>query len=511
MASWRHVPASGGRAGSSASSSPVRPTTRHGTSGVSLPASSVTRAPSWRIGPVVGDVTSRVIGSRRRRCSGLARTYPESPGSRLASRIHTTFTRDSPESQACRSLSRFAGRDCARAHRDRVPLAAVRPSGSGTTAVGRDQAHGAAAGMTKTRSGAVDGTSDRPARRAGGIRSVRGRTRLAGIAVAASASAALIWSATGNAAVTAPHFINVFPSRDFVHIEGYEPGAQVKVTVRHDPTAITSLTNAGQDASATGTVGSDGIFEVNHPGGACWTGFTPDIRPGDTVSVSDPAAPAGTPPLDSMVVQNVSGGRPIQTAPDTIVVHGTAANADGSRPNVAILGSRLISPTRFFANGGKRNLNAPAVTYDDATGHAWTATYQGLGPDDMTTALEADTSAAWVVTAPTGATPLEQTSQETGANAIAGPTTGCTSRLEKVQVTGSETVPPSTPANVAASLQGANTVHLTWDASTDPISTPAASGVQTYEVRRDAHDGKGPIAVATVQNADGSNNPPATY
>src|SRR3954452_8383730 len=392
MASWRHVPASGGRAGSSASSSPVRPTTRHGTSGVSLPASSVTRAPSWRIGPVVGDVTSRVIGSRRRRCSGLARTYPESPGSRLASRIHTTFTRDSPESQACRSLSRFAGRDCARAHRDRVPSAAVRPSGSGTTAVGRDQAHGAAAGMTKTRSGAVDGTSDRPARRAGGIRSVRGRTRLAGIAVAASASAALIWSATGNAAVTAPHFINVFPSRDFVHIEGYEPGAQVKVTVRHDPTAITSLTNAGQDASATGTVGSDGIFEVNHPGGACWTGFTPDIRPGDTVSVKDTAA--GT-ELDSMVVQNVSGGRPIQTAPDTIIVHGTAANADGSRPSVAVLSSRLINPTRFFTNGGKRNLNAPAVSYDAATGNAWTATYAGLAATDINTALTADTSAVW--------------------------------------------------------------------------------------------------------------------
>ena len=153
------------------------------------------------------------------------------------------------------------------------------------------------------------------------------RRRLGGLAVAASATAALVWSATGSAAVSAPHFINVFPSRDFVHIEGYNPGDEVTVTVHHDPALITSLSNAGQDASATGTVGSDGIFEVNHVGGTCWSGFTPDIRPGDTVSVKD----ANGVVLDDMVVQNVAGGRPIKTAPDTIEIHGTAQNGDGSR------------------------------------------------------------------------------------------------------------------------------------------------------------------------------------
>ena len=295
-----------------------------------------------------------------RNVQSTRRTYPGGAGLRLAlvctqhsSAIHRNRR---PVAQSLGSL----GAACARGKRERVPPVPVRPFGSDPTAGGAMRAHGAAEGITRRRSGAVAGTSGRPARRAGGIGAVRGRTRLAGIAVAASASAALVWSATGNAAVNAPHFINVFPSRDFVHIEGYTPGAQVKVTVHHDPALITSQSNAGQDASATGTVGADGIFEVNHPGGACWTGFTPDIRPGDTVSVSDPAAAPNTPPLDSMVVQNVAGGRPIQTAPDTIVVHGAAANADGSRPNVALLGSRLINPIRFFANGGKRNLDAPS-------------------------------------------------------------------------------------------------------------------------------------------------------
>ena len=352
------------------------------------------------------------------------------------------------------------------------------------------------------------GKSGRPARRAG-AGAARGRTRLAGIAVAASASAALVWSATGNAAVNAPHFINVFPSRDFVHIEGYTPGAQVKVTVHHDPALITSQSNAGQDASATGTVGADGIFEVNHPGGACWTGFTPDIRPGDTVSVSDPAAAPTTPPLDSMVVQNVAGGRPIQTAPDTIVVHGAAANADGSRPNVALLGSRLINPIRFFANGGKRNLDAPSVTYDNATGNAWTATYAGLTDADIKTALTADTSATWTVTDAAG-TAREATAHETGANAIAGPTTGCAAPGERVQIAGSETVAPTAPTSVVAAVN-VNTVTLTWGASSDPPSTPAASGVQLYGIFRDAHDGQGMLEVATVQNANGSNNPPTSF
>src|SRR4051794_29751855 len=97
--------------------------------------------------------------------------------------------------------------------------------------------------------------------------------RLASLAVGVPLALALALPATSGAAVGAPHFINVFPSRDFVHIEGYTPGDKVTVEVKHDPAVITSISNAGQVASATGTVGSDGIFEINHVGGACWSGF----------------------------------------------------------------------------------------------------------------------------------------------------------------------------------------------------------------------------------------------
>ena len=155
------------------------------------------------------------------------------------------------------------------------------------------------------------------------------------------------------------------------------------------------------------------------------------------MSVKDAAPPSS---VDDMVVQNVAGGRPIKTAPDTIEITARRRTVTAAVPTSRVLSSRLINPTRFFANGGKRNLNAPAVTYDAATGNAWTATYAGLdggrhdhGPERRhERGVERDRR---------GRQPAEATAQETGGNAIAGPTTGCSARLEKVQVAGSETIP----------------------------------------------------------------------
>ena len=77
----------------------------------------------------------------------------------------------------------------------------------------------------------------------------------------------------------------VFPDRDFVTIEGYQD--------RVGQTAMVEVTRkgAGVVGSAQGVVqAGDVAFEINHPGGYCWgagTGLnvTPDIRPGDIVSI----------------------------------------------------------------------------------------------------------------------------------------------------------------------------------------------------------------------------------
>ena len=75
----------------------------------------------------------------------------------------------------------------------------------------------------------------------------------------------------------------------------------------------------------------------------------------------------------------------------------------------------------------------------------------------------------WTVNDAAG-TPLEATAHETGANAIAGPTTGCSAPLERVQITGSETVPPSKPRRGHGGVSNFNTVTLNWGAATDAES-----------------------------------------
>jgi hypothetical protein len=313
-----------------------------------------------------------------------------------------------------------------------------------------------------------------------------GTSNLARIAIAAVAAGALAAPAAANAAVSAPHSIIVFPSRDFVSTTGYTPGDHVTVEVQHPFPTANGL------ATASGTVGADGVFEVNHPGGACWVGFTPDIRPGDTVRMKVDGGPA-----EETVTADVAGGRPVQTAADTVQVHGTARDAVGAPLPIAQLEHRLVDPDRF--DTGRRTLRAPgagagegSVAYDDPGSTRWTATYTGLSAGDVDRALASEARIMWLGPDPAAGTEL--TTHENGAAAIAGPSAPCRAPLEKVQLPGAETNPPSAPGTLTATA-AASTVTLDWDAATDDV------GVQTYAIYRDGE------AVATVQNPDAA--PPA--
>ena len=99
-----------------------------------------------------------------------------------------------------------------------------------------------------------------------------------------------MWSATAGAAVAplpiAPDNLVVFPDRDFVTIEGFADRVNQEATIEVERPGV------GVVGSAKGVVsGTDVAFEINHPGGYCWgagTGLnvTPDIRPGDVVSIA---------------------------------------------------------------------------------------------------------------------------------------------------------------------------------------------------------------------------------
>jgi hypothetical protein len=342
------------------------------------------------------------------------------------------------------------------------------------------------------------------------------RRRLAGLLGGASACLVVTLGLAGvaeavvagpvNNPPAAPHGVIAFPQRDFVSASGYDINAKFTVEVFHGASTTASGRASGiTPAEDPGTPGL-GLIEVNHPGGACWgnngdtLAVTPDIHPGDRVRIMNEATGAA----DETTVSNVTAKRPVQTAAGTVQIHGTAKTADGSPIDIAQLEQRLVSPGNLFAANGRRTLRAASalgsdgtLSYDTPGGTNWTATYTGLSSDDVTRALEAESRIMWLGSDPAAA--VEATVFEIGGGAVAGPAAPCTAPLEKLPPPpGSETTPPTTPAGLTATANK-STVTLSWKASTDNV------GVTDYGVYRNG------VAIATVQNPDGTAPAPVTF
>jgi hypothetical protein len=207
--------------------------------------------------------------------------------------------------------------------------------------------------------------------------------------------------------------------------------------------------------------------------------------------------------VDTSVVRNVTATRPVRTAADTVQIHGTAQDAAGAPLPVGELEQRLVVPGDAFLKNARRTLRATSaagsdgtLSYDGAGSTHWTATYTNLVPADVDRALGAESRGMWID--PALPSP-ESTIFENGAAAVAGPGAPCTAPLEKLPPPpGSETTPPSDPTNLTADAKN-SAVTLNWTGSTDNVA------VTDYGIYRDG------VAIATVQNADGSANPPTTY
>jgi hypothetical protein len=318
-------------------------------------------------------------------------------------------------------------------------------------------------------------------------------------AAAAALSAALLaLPGSASAAVAPGHLITAFPQRDFVSAGGYNPDHFYTVEVQHpgSATPVGTVTDVQPD--------STGLLEVNHPGGACWVGVTPDVRAGDVVRIIDQTTPA----TDESAVRNVTASRPVQTAPDTVQIHGTAQDALGNPLPVGQLEQRLVAPGEQFLANGKRQISATSaagaegtLSYDAPGSINWTATYKLL-PADVDRALNAESRGIWTDPAVPS---TEMTIYENGAAAVAGPAAPCTAKLETLPPPpGSETTPPSTPTGVSATFLNGS-VSLNWTRSTDNV------GVTNYGVYR-TNDATGvTTAIATVQNPDGSAPAPTGF
>jgi hypothetical protein len=186
-----------------------------------------------------------------------------------------------------------------------------------------------------------------------------------------------------------PDNIGVFPDRDFVSITGYQG--------RVGQTATVEVTRAGVGiiGSATAVVQAGDIaFEVNHPGGVCWGNgttlkVTPDIQPGDVVSLRFGAQAAGDTRTGDAYVTTGS----VRTG-DTVVVTGHI----GSTVPQANTEARIIEPLFVGTNIGKRDIRAlPGPLTPAATG-------------GYSSSLEFPTAttfkATWVFDDPDGAGPL---------------------------------------------------------------------------------------------------------
>jgi hypothetical protein len=331
----------------------------------------------------------------------------------------------------------------------------------------------------------------------------RPRVRTTSLALGVAAVAALGAPSLADAAVSnppaAPHSVIAFPQRDFVSADGFAAGTTYTVDVIH-PDGTTRSTGPGIEAEDdASTTGFDGIIEVNHPGGACWQGVTPDIRPGDKVRITNDADGSA----DETTVANVTAKRPVSPEAGTVEIHGTALDAAGNPLPIDQIEQRLVNADLF--DNGRRTLRAANAAGEDGTlsydlgGLAgnWTARYTGLSDADVTKALASESRGMWL--GADAAAGNELTIYEIGGGVTAGPSAPCTAPLEKLPPPpGSELEPPSTPTNLKATV-GAGSVSLSWAAAQDNV------GVTDYGVYRDG------VAIATVQNADGAAPAPTTF
>lgn len=212
-------------------------------------------------------------------------------------------------------------------------------------------------------------------------------------ALSTVALAAVTLTMTGGAAAAAafptlPDNMVIFPSRDFMTVEGFEglEGQQATVKVMRGEQLV-GQTTADIDYPEAGVA-----FEVNHPGGACWgqgapagLQVTPDLKGGDVVFLTVDGVEYETAIADiEVLTESVSG--------NTVTV---VSRVPESSP-VDRLEARIVAPDLKDTAVGRRDARATADgTGDDGytsslvkNGTQVTATYTFQDADTAQTALE---------------------------------------------------------------------------------------------------------------------------
>jgi len=278
---------------------------------------------------------------------------------------------------------------------------------------------------------------------------------------------------------TFPDNLNVFPNRDFVSIDGYSDHAGQPATV------TVTRPGVGVVGAATGIVsGGDVAFEVNHPGGICWgagggPNITPDILPGDVVSISfNGVAVGATTVQDMQAFDSIQNGTTL-----TVKGHiGPDVNADN-------IEQRIIEPALVDTIVGKRDVRAvpgPLTAANkggyssslvlDRAHESFTATYIFDDLESATTAANAglgERAMAWEFTDPAanrqGMTIAEN--GEPGGPGMGGCPNGPL-----------QSGPPGPTNVVAARVANGTGVKVNWTPAVAIPGTPAIDGYRVTAV-----------------------------
>ena len=307
-----------------------------------------------------------------------------------------------------------------------------------------------------------------------------------GVPLAATSASALL---DPNVGPSAPHSIITFPSRDFVHIDGYNNSDVLTVEVWRGGFKVGTTLPFSPSQPDPNTPGKF-MEDVNHLGQPCWSGVTPDIRGNDVVKVLTSATTGDQTPTADVTVTQVA----TKTLAGDVVVKGTAVAAGGGQIAIAQLQSRIVANKQAFANG-KRTLRADSlgrldgtIAYDSATATTWTAIFPNLSAVDANTAVGGDSRGQWL-----GRNPLavnENTIFEVGSLIFPGPALGCSAPLAKgpsvpdltaatdtgVSASDNITSSPSPTFTGVIGLATATSVNLYVDGAVNGTATVVAGG-----------------------------------
>src|SRR5690242_13191453 len=154
-----------------------------------------------------------------------------------------------------------------------------------------------------------------------GARAARRRARAIISAAAAMTATAALASPAG-AAVGGSHVVAVLPATQGLELSGYPLNDTLNIHVIRNGITIGSATGVTTPDRKTP---NSGVLNVAGGAPPCWTGNTPQILPGDEITVDDGGAG-----VDSTIVQNV-GATSLERDPVTgdILVHGYAIAPGG--------------------------------------------------------------------------------------------------------------------------------------------------------------------------------------